>query len=119
MRVHFVGPSGLYTYKYEPRRCRVQPTSHRAQHETLRSSRAAIPIVAGMTFERITIDPTKMRGTPCIRGLRIPVATVIGQLAARRSVDEILDDYPDLEDADIQAALEYAAAAVRELRLPD
>jgi uncharacterized protein (DUF433 family) len=71
-----------------------------------------------MEFERITIDPAKMRGLPCIRGLRIPVATILGQLAAGQSVDEILSDFPDLEAADIPAALEYAAAAVQERELP-
>jgi uncharacterized protein (DUF433 family) len=69
-------------------------------------------------YERITIDPAKMRGVPCIRGLRIPVATVIGQLAAGRTTDEILADFPDLEAEDIPAALEYAAAAVQERELP-
>ncbi len=71
-----------------------------------------------MEFERITVDPAKMRGMPCIRRLRIPVATVLGQLAAGRTVDEILADFPDLEAADIPAALEYAAAAVQERELP-
>ena len=71
-----------------------------------------------MEFERITVDPAKMRGAPCIRGLRIPVATIMGQLAAGRSRDEILADFPDLEAADITAALEYAAAAVQERELP-
>ena len=71
-----------------------------------------------MEFERITVDPAKMRGMPCIRGLRIPVATVLGQLAAGRTVDEILADFPELEAADIPAALEYAAAAVQERELP-
>ncbi len=71
-----------------------------------------------MAFERITIDPSKMRGAPCIRGLRIPVATVIGQLAAGRSADQILADFPDLESDDITAALEYAAEAVQERALP-
>ena len=71
-----------------------------------------------MDYERITIDPAKMRGVPCIRGLRIPVATVIGQLAAGRTAADILDDVPDLEAADITAALEYAAAAVQERELP-
>ena len=71
-----------------------------------------------MEFERITVDPAKMRGAPCIRGLRIPVATIMGQLAAGRSRDEILVDFPDLEAADITAALEYAAAAVQERELP-
>ncbi|MGH3898890.1 MAG: DUF433 domain-containing protein [Pseudonocardiaceae bacterium] len=68
-----------------------------------------------MAFERITIDHEKMGGLPCIRDVRIPVGTVLGQLAAGR---EIREDFPDLEPADILAALEYAAAAVQERELP-
>jgi uncharacterized protein (DUF433 family) len=71
-----------------------------------------------MAYERITINPKQMGGLPCIRGLRIPVTTVIGQLAAGLSHAEILADFPDLEEADIYAALEYAAAAVQERELP-
>jgi uncharacterized protein (DUF433 family) len=71
-----------------------------------------------MAFPRITINPNQMGGLPCIRGLRIPVATVIGQLAAGRSHAEVLADFPDLEDADLLAALEYAAAVVQERELP-
>lgn len=71
-----------------------------------------------MEFERITVEPAKMRGAPCIRGLRIPVAAVLGQLAAGRSTEQILADFPDLEAEDIPAALEYAAAAVQERELP-
>ena len=71
-----------------------------------------------MKFERITINPNQMGGLPCIRGLRIPVTTVIGQLAAGRTHAEVLEDFPDLEEADIYAALEYAAAAVQERELP-
>jgi uncharacterized protein (DUF433 family) len=55
-----------------------------------------------------------MLGVPRIRGLRIPVATVLGQLAAGRTADQILADFPDLEADDITASLEYAAAAVQE-----
>ncbi len=72
----------------------------------------------GMAYERITINPNQMGGLPCIRGLRIPVTTIVGQLAAGRSHDEILADFPDLEAVDIYAALEYAAAAVQERELP-
>ncbi len=71
-----------------------------------------------MRFERITIESAKMGGAPCIRGLRIPVATVVGMVAEGMSTDEILADYPDLEAADVRAALEYAAEAVRERELP-
>ena len=71
-----------------------------------------------MAFERITINPKQMGGMPCIRGLRIPVATILGQLAAGRSHEEILGDFPELKDADIFAALEFAAAAVQEREVP-
>jgi uncharacterized protein (DUF433 family) len=71
-----------------------------------------------MKFTRITIDPAKMGGVPCIRGLRIPVATVVGMVADGMTQAEILEAYPDLEAADIQEALRYAAAAVSERELP-
>lgn len=59
--------------------------------------------------ERITIEPGKCGGRPCIRGLRIRVKDILGLLAAGASHQEILEDYPDLEEADILAALNYAA----------
>jgi uncharacterized protein (DUF433 family) len=71
-----------------------------------------------MAFDRITIDHEKMDGLPCIRDLRIPVSTILGQLAAGPNAREIPKDFPDLEPADILAALEYAAAAVQERELP-
>jgi len=71
-----------------------------------------------MKFTRITVDPAKMGGVPCIRGLRIPVATVVGMVADGMTHAEILKAYPDLEAADIQEALRYAAAALRERELP-
>lgn len=71
-----------------------------------------------MRFGRITVELDKMGGVPCIRGLRIPVATVVGMLAEGMSADEILTDYPDLEAGDIRESLEYAAEAVRERELP-
>ncbi len=71
-----------------------------------------------MTFERITVDPQQMGGVPCIRGLRIPVATVVGMIADGMKEQEILEAYPDLELGDIRAALRYAAEAVRERELP-
>lgn len=67
-----------------------------------------------MYFPRITIDAHQMGGRPCIRGLRIPVATVVGLVAQGVTEDEILADYPDLERPDIREALRYAAAAVDE-----
>jgi uncharacterized protein (DUF433 family) len=69
-------------------------------------------------FPRITVNPRQMTGLPCIRGLRIPVATVVGMLAEGMSHERILEAYPDLEEEDIREALRYAAAAVRERELP-
>lgn len=71
-----------------------------------------------MAFERITVDPNRMRGLPCIRDTRVTVSAVLGQLAAGRSIEEILNDYPYLEREDVLAALEYAAAATQERDLP-
>jgi uncharacterized protein (DUF433 family) len=71
-----------------------------------------------MNFSRITVRPDQMGGVPCIRGLRIPVATIVGLVAAGLTFDEILHDYPDLERADIQEALRYAEFTVRERELP-
>jgi uncharacterized protein (DUF433 family) len=71
-----------------------------------------------MGFRRITVDPDKMGGVPCIRGLRIPVATVVDLFANGLSRDEILKHYSDLEPEDISEALQFAAEAVRERELP-
>jgi uncharacterized protein (DUF433 family) len=71
-----------------------------------------------MTFTRITVRPDQMDGVPCIRGLRIPVATVVGMVADGIGHDEILAAYLDLEAEDIREALQYAAEAVRERELP-
>ena len=62
-----------------------------------------------MTFNRITHDPAVMGGKPCIRGLRVTVATVLGLLATGESRERILQAYPYLEAEDIDAALAYAA----------
>jgi len=71
-----------------------------------------------MKFTRITVDPGLMGGVPCIRGLRIPVATVVGMLADGMTDAEILAAFPDLERDDIHEALRFAAEAVRERELP-
>ena len=60
----------------------------------------------------------RRRGVPCIRGLRIPVATVVDMVADGMPTDEILRAYPDLDEADIREALRFAAEAVRERELP-
>ena len=71
-----------------------------------------------MEFRRITTNPRQMGGVPCLRGLRIPVATVVGLVAEGQTSEQILTLYPDLEAKDIQEALLYAAEAVRERALP-
>jgi uncharacterized protein (DUF433 family) len=71
-----------------------------------------------VAYERITIDPARMGGLPCIRNTRVTVTAVLGQLAAGRTVDEVLADYPYLDRDDVLAALEFAAAALQERELP-
>ena len=71
-----------------------------------------------MTFQRITVNPHQMGGVPCLRGLRIPVATVVGMVADGMSDERILKAYPDLTGEDIREALRYAAEAVREREIP-
>jgi uncharacterized protein (DUF433 family) len=65
-------------------------------------------------IDRITFDPAVMGGKPCIRGLRVTVATVLGLLAAGRSRDEILHAYPYLEVEDLDQCLAYAAWRMEE-----
>ena len=71
-----------------------------------------------MKFTRITVNTKQMGGMPCIRGLRIPVATIVGMIAEGMTKEEILKAYPDLELEDVGEALQYAAEAVRERELP-
>ena len=73
--------------------------------------------VDAMPLDRITVDPDRMRGLPCIRDTRMTVSAVLGQLAAGSSVEDVLADYPYLERDDVLAALEYAAAAAQEREL--
>lgn len=78
------------------------------QRRTLRS----------VTFERITLEAGKMGGQPCIRGLRIPVTTVVAMVADGMTADEIVTQLPDLEPEDVAEALRYASEALRERQLP-
>lgn len=71
-----------------------------------------------MTFERITIDPDVMGGQPCIRGLRIPVASVVAMIADGMSVDEVIADLQDLAREDVAEALRYAAASMQVREVP-
>jgi uncharacterized protein (DUF433 family) len=88
-----------------------------------RDRRSGAPPLGGlqelpMRFTRITTNPRQMGGVPCIRGLRIPVATVVGMVADGMSESEILEAFPDLEREDVKESLRYAAEAVRERELP-
>src|SRR6266481_685792 len=71
-----------------------------------------------MAYDRITVDPNQMGGVACLRGLRIPVATVVAMIADGMTAEEILEALPDLEPDDIGQALHYAAESVRERELP-
>jgi uncharacterized protein (DUF433 family) len=72
------------------------------------------------SFDRITQEPGKMGGRPCVRALRVTVGMIVGQIAAGHSVDDVLAEYPYLEREDIMQALRYAAwrAEEREVVLP-
>ncbi|MDH5717667.1 MAG: DUF433 domain-containing protein [Spirochaetia bacterium] len=63
----------------------------------------------------ITIEPGKMGGKPCIRGLRITVSNILDYMASGMSIEEILDDFPDLNENDIRACLSFAADRERKI----
>ncbi len=65
-------------------------------------------------FERITFDSRIMGGRACIRGMRIPVSVIVGQVAHGATAEEVRKDYPDIDDEDIRQALEYAAWLTQE-----
>jgi uncharacterized protein (DUF433 family) len=65
-------------------------------------------------FNRITLDPDKCFGKPCIRGLRMPVASILSYLASGMTIDEILHEWPELERENVQQALAYASWAMEE-----
>jgi uncharacterized protein (DUF433 family) len=71
-----------------------------------------------VTFTRISVRADQMAGVPCIRGLRIPIATVVDMVADGMSATEIVEAFPELEADDVTEALRYAAEAVRERELP-
>ena len=83
------------------------------------SFRRQFGIVAIMkNLNRITHDPTVMGGKPCIRGMRVTVGTVVGLVAAGRTREDILREYPYLEAEDIAEALSYAAWRAEEVEVP-
>lgn len=95
--------------------------------DAARTSPVSIPRAVGVRFtvssytddmDRITVASNQMGGVPCIRGLRIPVATVVGLVADGLTVDEIVAELPPLEAEDVRAALRYAAGAVADREMP-
>ncbi len=77
-----------------------------------------MPLGLAMRFSRITVRQDQMGGVPCVRELRIPVATLVGLLAQGMDREEVLAEYPDLELEDLHEVLRFAAAAVEERQLP-
>ena len=71
-----------------------------------------------MVFSRVSVDPTRTGGSPCIRELRISVATVVDMVAEGMAIEGILHTHPDLDETDSREALRFAAEAVRERELP-
>jgi uncharacterized protein (DUF433 family) len=69
-------------------------------------------------FDRITFDPEIMGGRACIRGMRVTVAVIVGQIAQGASIEEILTDYPYVERQDVEQALAYAAWLASEQVIP-
>ena len=65
-------------------------------------------------FDRITIDPGKCSGKPCIRGLRMPVQSILSHLSSGMSIEQVLEEWPELEREDIYQALGYAGAVLNE-----
>jgi len=65
-------------------------------------------------FDRITLDPDKCFGKPCIRGLRMPVSSILSYLGSGMTIEEILQEWPELEVEDIYQALGYAALSMEE-----
>jgi len=71
-----------------------------------------------MSLNRITIDPEVMSGQPCIRGLRIPIPFILRLLAIGKTIPQILEDYPELEEEDIRQVLSFASWATSEKTIP-
>jgi uncharacterized protein (DUF433 family) len=71
-----------------------------------------------MKYQRITVNPKQMGGVPCIRGMRMPVATILRMVAEGMTTEAILANHPELEPADLREAIDFAAEAVDERVLP-
>jgi uncharacterized protein (DUF433 family) len=102
---HFLG---LRTQRYS----RSQRRRGEPPEKVCLAVRVAVAYDSGMALDRIAVDHQIMGGVPCVRGTRIPVATVVGLVAQGLTNAEIRVDYPELADEDIRASLEFAAEAV-------
>jgi uncharacterized protein (DUF433 family) len=95
-----------------------QPTAGHTGVKLRGSKRLALTpsgvIFLTMVFDRITVIPGVMGGQPCIRGMRVSVSMIVGEIGAGRSLDEVLADFPYLEREDVLQALSYAAWRVSE-----
>lgn len=69
-------------------------------------------------FDRITFDPEKCFGKACIRGLRMPVSSILSYLSSGMTIAEILEEWPELDDQDLYQALAYAASVLEERVVP-
>ena len=92
----------------------IQPKESRLQRRADEGSRVSHNDRMSLNppFDRITIEPGKLGGQPCIRGMRITVRRVLEILATYPERLELFEDYPDLQEEDLQQALEFAAATV-------
>jgi uncharacterized protein (DUF433 family) len=80
-----------------------------ALYQFVGSTEVAINVKGKAMFDRITFDANIMGGRACIRGMRIPVSVIVGQIAHGATWEEVIEGYPDLEREDVQQAIEYAA----------
>jgi uncharacterized protein (DUF433 family) len=81
------------------------------------SGTSQIPVICSKLMSRITIEPGKRSGQPCVRGLRITVWDILSWLAGGMTEQEILEDYPELEPDDFRAVYEFAARMGRRVAL--
>ena|SRR5207248_10598272 len=110
-RVHALVLTGRVAPKYECQRSRIAQSSALYASATQRSNEA-------IWRSRESRPIRQMGGVPCLRGLRIPVATIVALIAEGQTTQDVLALYPDLEAEDVREALLYAAEAVRERALP-
>lgn len=95
-----------------------QSRSERIASATWGASRSACMLAIMGAFDRVTIEPGKMGGQPCIRGHRFTVEHLLGLVGAGWTLEQIQEDFPFIEAADIQQAVAYASFSVREFHLP-